>query len=123
MRCSLIAVFNDAPVKKIFLLSVIPALLTLSCNVRDREKEESPTVEAAEADRASATGKPAIDVHDPNSLVGQMLDDVKPTLDAAEIRYRIIEQDGEAMIMTMDYLPERLNLKVKNGAIIEISKG
>jgi hypothetical protein len=48
---------------------------------------------------------------------------VKSGLEAAEIRFRVIELDGEPMIRTMDYSPERLNFKVKAGVITEVSKG
>ena len=65
----------------------------------------------------------AFDVKDANSLVGQKLEVVQPALEAAEIRFRVIEQDGEPFSMTMDYLPERLNFKIKAGVITEVSKG
>jgi hypothetical protein len=107
--------------KKIFLLSVLPALLMVSCRTEEG-KTDATTPDAAKTE-APATGTPAFDVKNATSLVGQKLDDVKPALDAAEIRYRVIELDGEPMVMTMDYLPERLNFKIKGGVITEVSKG
>lgn len=98
---------------------ILPALFVVSCNVEERKPASSIPAEVTEADQAPA----AFDVKDSNSLVGQKLDVVKPALEAAEIRFRVIEQDGEPMIMTKDFLPERLNFKINDGVITEVSKG
>jgi hypothetical protein len=103
--------------KIIYLL--LPALLVVSCNVEKRKPASATPVEVTE----EAPAAPAFDVNDANSLVGQKLEDVQPALEAAEIRFRVTEKDGESFPMTMDYLPERLNFKIKDGVIIEVSKG
>lgn len=101
---------------------ILPALLLISCNVEKRKPAGSaPPDPTPSVDQSPAT--PAFDVNDSNTLVGQKLEVVQPALEAAEIRYRVIEKDGEPMIMTMDYLPERLNFKIKDGVITEVSKG
>jgi hypothetical protein len=104
--------------KTIHLL--LAALFVVSCNVEKREKAPGSTpVEVTE----EAPAAPAFDVKDANSLIGQKLEVVQPALEAAQIRFRVIEKDGESFPMTMDYLPERLNFKIKDGVIIEVSKG
>lgn len=105
--------------KIIFL--ILPALFVVSCNIEKREESGSTPTEVKKDQEAPKTV--AFDVKDANSLVGQKLDVVKPALEAAEIRFRVIEKDGESLMMTMDYLPERLNFKIKDGVITEVSKG
>lgn len=104
--------------KIIFL--ILPALFVVSCKVEKREKTPSATPIAVAEEKPAA---PAFDVKDANSLVGQKLEVVQPSLEAAQIRFRVIEKDGEPFAMTMDYLPDRLNFKIKDGVIIEVSKG
>ncbi|MES2980749.1 MAG: hypothetical protein V4727_00420 [Verrucomicrobiota bacterium] len=101
------------------LLLILPALFVISCNVEKRKPAGSAPKDVIVVDQVPA----AFDVKDANSLVGHKLEVVKPALEAAEIRFRVIEQDGESLMMTMDYLPERLNFKIKDGIITEVSKG
>lgn len=100
---------------------LVPALLVVSCKI---EEKESPTIVTYEADATpTAPAAPAFDVNNSASLVGQKLETVQPALEAAKIRFRVIEKDGVPLAMTMDYLPERLNFKIKDGVITEVSKG
>ncbi len=101
--------------KIIFL--ILSALLVVSCKIEKREESSSTPIEVTEETPA------VFDVKDANSLVGQKLELVQPALEAAQIRFRVIEKDGEPFAMTMDFLPERLNFKIKDGVIIEVSKG
>lgn len=103
--------------KIIFLF--LPVLFAVSCNVEKRKPAGSTPAEVAAVDQAPA----AFDVKNADSLVGHKLEVVQPVLEAAEIRFRVIEKDGESLMMTMDYLPERLNFKIKDGVITEVSKG
>lgn len=98
---------------------LLPALLLVSCKVEEKEKPASTV--PAEVNETPAA--PAFDVNDATSLVGQKLEVVQPALEAAGIRFRVIEKDGEPLIMTMDYSPDRLNFKIKEGVITEVSKG
>ncbi len=103
-----------------FIYLLLPAIFLVSCNHEKREKPASPMpIDVTEVKPAAS----AFDVKDANSLVGQQLEVVQPALEAAGIRFRVIEMDGEAMIMTMDYIPDRLNFKIKAGMITEVSKG
>lgn len=105
------------------ILSILlPALFVVSCDVKKKQDAEQSTAETKPATEP-VPAAPAFDVKDANSLVGQKLSDVEPALEAAQIRFRVIEKDGEAFAMTMDYLPERLNFKIKDGVIFEVSKG
>lgn len=106
-----------------WLFLPLPALswYLVSCNPEKRDPHGSSSPDVTTANQTPAA--PSFDVKNPNSLIGQNLEDVRPALEAAEIRFRILEKDGEPMIMTMDYAPERLNFKIKNGVIIEVAKG
>lgn len=100
---------------------LVPAVLLVSCRMEDKE---TPTIVTYEGDATpTAPAAPAFDVNNSASLVGQKLEVVQPALEAANIRFRVIEKDGVPFAMTMDYLPERLNFKIKDGVITEVSKG
>ncbi len=101
---------------------LVPALFLVSCRI---EKKEIVTQTTAETENAAeqTPATPAFDVKNSATLVGQKLEVVQPALEAANIRFRVIEKDGEPFAMTMDYLPERLNFKIKDGVITEVSKG
>lgn len=78
------------------------------------EEESAPDQEETEA---------AFDVNDANSLVGQALAKVEPALKAAEIKYRVVERDGQSFPVTLDFQAERLNFKISNGVITAVTKG
>jgi hypothetical protein len=109
-------------VKTKILSILVPALFVVSCNIKKKENTEQTTAETKTTTEL-VPAAPAFDVKDANSLVGQKLEVVQPALEAAEISFRIIEKDGESMIMTMDYRSERLNFKTRDGVIFEVSKG
>ena len=108
---------------KTLCLVALPILLLVSCRVEKREESAKATVDEAAQKAETAPALPAFDVKNADSLVGQKLEVVQPALEAAEIRFRVIELDGEAMVMTLDFSPDRLNFKVKAGVITEVSKG
>jgi len=56
-------------------------------------------------------------------MIGQPLEKVQAACDAAEVRHRVIEVDGESRMVTRDYRPDRLNFKVKAGLVTEVTKG
>lgn len=93
--------------------------LLISCQAKN-EVAADPAPENAPA---SAEAAAAIDVHKPESLVGLPHADVKAACDAAGVRNRVIELDGESQPVTRDYRPDRLNFKVKDGKITAVSKG
>jgi hypothetical protein len=110
-------------IMQILCLVALPVLLLSSCKLEKREGSAKATDDEAVKKAEAAPALPPFDVKNASSLVGQRLDVVKSGLEAAEIRFRVIELDGEPMIRTMDYSPERLNFKVKAGVITEVSKG
>jgi hypothetical protein len=112
-----IKILFTTSMKNFFL--ILPTLFVISCNVEKRKTASATPAEVTEL----APAAPAFDVKEASSLVGQKLEDVQSALEAAEIRFRVTEKDGESFPMTMDYLPERLNFKIKDGVIIEVSKG
>jgi hypothetical protein len=38
-------------------------------------------------------------------------------------KYRILSIDNKPLIITCDYNPERLNLKIEDGVIVEVTRG
>lgn len=95
-------------------------LITLGCLVSCHANVAPATAgEAMPAAEAAA----AIDVTKPETLVGHPLKDVQAACDAAEIRHRVIEIDGEPQPATRDYRPERLNFAVKKGVVTAVTKG
>jgi hypothetical protein len=103
-----------------FIYLLLPVLLVVSCRVEKRQEISSSAPVEVTKDTAAPA---AFDVKDANSLVGQKLEVVQSALEAAQIRFRVIEKDGEPLAMTMDYSEDRLNFKIKDGVITEVSKG
>ncbi len=95
-------------------------LFTLACLASCQTNEKQPTDDKP-AEVKAVTSE--IDVSKPESLVGQSLDQVQAACDAGEIPHRVVELDGEPRPATMDYRPERLNFKVKDGLITAVTNG
>lgn len=95
-------------------------LLTLACLASCQTNEKQPTDDKPPGVQ---TVKSEIDVSQPESLVGQSFEQVQAACDAGEIPHRVVELDGEPRPATMDYRPERLNFKVKDGLITAVTNG
>ena len=50
------------------------------------------------------------------SVIGKSEQEVKRILD---VPVRVVSKDGESFMLTCDYNPDRINLKIKNGKITE----
>jgi hypothetical protein len=101
---------------KTILLAALP-LAMVSCQQQSSEPTPEKTPPAA--------GKPAAstDPADANSYVGMTLQDATARAEKAEIRWRVVEEDGKPRPVTMDYRPDRLNFAVEKGKIIRVNKG
>ena len=55
-----------------------------------------------------------------NSLIGKTYEEVITLLD---VPVRIAHKDGQDFMLTRDYNPDRINLKIKDGKIIEVYNG
>jgi hypothetical protein len=104
-------------------LLILPFLA--SCQTKDDAAEppapEKPVVIMKPSPEPE---KPAaIDVSKPDSLVGLPVEDVQAACKEAGVRCRVVEVDGEAMIVTLDYSLDRLNFKVAGGKITSVTKG
>ncbi len=89
-------------------------------------KEKSASTPAPQPEPAKEKEKvPAksTDPADAASYVGMSLEEAKTRADQAGIANRVVEQDGEKMMVTQDHRPERLNFAVKDGKIIRVTKG
>lgn len=110
-------------------LWAIPALLVVACQPEAENTtatgNRTPPEESAEnqAPKEEEPQAATFDVNKTDTLVGQPFEKVEPALEAAGKRYRVVERDGESFPVTMDYFPERLNLRIKDGIIIAVSKG
>ena len=104
-----------------FIYLLLPALFLVSCKTEKSEKAPSATpIDVTETKPAASE----FDVKDATSLVGKKLEAVQPALEAAKIRFRVIEKDDEPPLpMIMNYIEDRLNFKIKAGVIAEVSKG
>ncbi len=118
---------------------VLPVLFVVSCNVKKPEKPVSPTPEVIKHEKRavptpagmkkidqttnSSAASPVFNVKDAQTLVGQEFEVVKPVLERAKLLFRVVQKDGEALVTTADYRPERLNFKIDDGVIIEVSQG
>ncbi len=67
--------------------------------------------------------KPRLDPTQPETLVGADIEAACEAADRAEIRWRIVEIDGQPRPITMDYRPDRLNFSVRDGKVIRVNKG
>lgn len=100
------------------LLFLIPAVAIVSC------QPEAETPASAESEPAAeAPAEPAIDLSQPDSLVGMPHNKVAAACDAAEIPHRVVEIDGKPQMATRDYRPERLNFAIEKGVITTVTKG
>ena len=115
------------------LLWIVPALALVACQTEEKQNGEVE-IEAPEEETSAEDpmeeGEPeeenpeeAFNVSNVDTLVGHPFDKVEPALKAAEIKYRVVERDGEPFPVTMDFLPDRLNFKIKDGVITAVTKG
>lgn len=54
-------------------------------------------------------------------IIGKTVEELQAELKAARSRspVRVVEEDGEAFVVTDDYVANRINVKVSNGLITE----
>ena len=98
-------------------LIALLGLAAVSCQQRQSSQSRPESPPAAE--KPSLPDDPA----DTSSYVGMTLSEASARADKAEIRWRIVEEDGKPRPVTMDYRPERLNFSVAEGKIIRVTKG
>lgn len=96
-------------------------LLTLACLLSCQTNGDQP--KSDEKIPAETIPAPEIEVTKTETMIGQPLEKVQAACDAAEVRHRVIEVDGESRMVTKDYRPDRLNFKVNAGLVIEVTKG
>ena len=58
-----------------------------------------------------------------DTLIGFSLQEVTEKLKLAGIQHRVASLDGQSHMLTMDYVPSRLNLTVKNNIVVGITRG
>ena len=99
------------------LLSLLTLACLLSCQTNGDQPKPDTTVPV------KTMPAPEIDVTKTETMIGQPLEKVQAACDAAEVRHRVIEVDGEPRMVTKDHRPDRLNFKVKAGLVTEVTKG
>lgn len=108
------------------VLVAAPLIMLVSCQTESDEPatEAGNAAEVEEAQEVpEEVKKPAFDVSKPESLVGFGFEMVEPALKESEVVYRVVERDGEAFPVTMDYRADRLNFKIKDGVITAVNNG
>jgi hypothetical protein len=116
--------------------TILAAALTLaavSCEQHSSEPApekkpataEEPTVPEERPAPNPAPEKPAApdDPTETSSYIGMTVQDASARADKADIRWRVVEEDGQSRPVTMDYRPDRLNFVVEKGKIIRVTKG
>jgi hypothetical protein len=103
---------------KTILLAAIP-LAMVSCQQQQESPEAAPDKDSPAAEKPAAPADPA----DTSSYLGMTLEAATARADKAEIRWRVVEEDGQSRPVTMDYRPDRLNFVVEKGKIIRVNKG
>ncbi len=82
-----------------------------------------PTTAETQPTVSEPSPKPQLDAAQPETLVGADIEAACEAADRAEIRWRIVEVDGQPRAITMDYRPDRLNFTVEKGKVIRVNKG
>lgn len=58
-----------------------------------------------------------------SAFVGLKLEQAEALAKQHKIRARVVMVDGEAMMVTQDYSPERLNFTVEKGVVTKVTRG
>ncbi len=101
----------------------ILAALAFGIPACERHNPAPVPPDATPAMNQPAAPTPGPDVTKPESLIGADVKTAGEAADRANIRWRIIEEDGQPRPATMDYRPDRLNFTVEKGKIIRVNKG
>lgn len=62
-------------------------------------------------------------IYSKNEYVGKSLEEATQYAKDGGFEVRVVEKDGEAFILTMDFKTERLNFRVKNGYVTDVHGG
>ena len=98
-------------------MTAAASLAVISC--QQRSSEPAPEKDPPAAEKPPDPADPA----DANSYIGMTLADGSARAEKAGIRWRVVEEDGQARPVTKDYRPDRLNFVVEKGKIIRVNKG
>lgn len=104
----------------------IPFAILLSCQPKSDDPGNSAHGNAEPGRPESVTRRENPDTFDftrPQSLIGQEVEEVRADAEKQGIRSRILEMDGKSFPATMDMRPDRLNFRVRDGRIIEVTNG
>ncbi|QJE96604.1 hypothetical protein [Luteolibacter luteus] len=100
------------------ILLAAASLAVISCQ-QQQSTEATPDKSPPSAEKPTTPADPS----DANSYVGMSLEEGSSRADKAEIKWRVVEEDGKPRPVTMDYRPDRLNFAVEKGKIIRVNKG
>lgn len=64
-----------------------------------------------------------VDMLADNKLIGLAKDDVLKRLRDSNVLVRVMEEDGEALMGTMDFQPNRRNLTIEQGVVVKVERG
>ena len=58
-----------------------------------------------------------------NQMIGMTIDEATSLAEGSQLIVRIVEQDGESFMVTMDFRTNRVNLVIENGVVTRVSVG
>jgi len=58
-----------------------------------------------------------------NNLIGKTFEEARTILEQSGFSWRVTNVDGSSRIITDDYRPDRVNITLVNGIVLETSNG
>lgn len=101
-------------------VSAIIALLALVAFGCGGDEGNDNGTEAPETMTVQCT-KPPRERLDPATIVGERLEDASATAEGHGCSLREVIRDGEDLVVTADYVPDRINVETEDGTIIEVT--
>ncbi len=106
-------------VMKRYLIPVcLSAFLFTSCQEKEAEptegRDEPPAEETTDASEGEAKD---------SDFVGMTIEDGEALAKERGLAYRTVEIDGEGLMATADFRPDRVNFSIAKGKIIKVTRG
>jgi hypothetical protein len=58
-----------------------------------------------------------------SDLIGKTQVEAEGLIKSADLRSRVVKVDGKSFVCTMDYRPDRINLTLEKGKVIDTRRG
>ncbi|NWK56607.1 hypothetical protein HW115_13375 [Verrucomicrobiaceae bacterium N1E253] len=87
------------------------------------DRTELPAEKVEDASKKEPMKKDAKKTEGDDRYIGMDLADAKALAVKEKRKYRVVSVDGKQRMVTMDYLPERLNFTVVAGKVTKVTRG